>query len=300
MREILHVTRGDIERMQADIVSGKTANRRHGRGGHTTGGEGVACRSVSTLHAIFEHGIRQGLIENNPARGARKIAERKRDRRLSQKEIIHLGGILSQCLIDGENPTGIAAIKFVLLSGFRRMEALTLKRAWLDPTVQCVRFPDTKAGKQIRSIGKSAAALIRTQCLKRKSDHVFPSDTGDGHFIGVARVLERVTKKAGFSDVTLHTLRHTFASIGAELGFTELTLAGLLGHSARGVTQRYIHLDEALQVAADRISGHIDQLLAQGAKSIRQTRKPHDLASQRSPGKSTIQVLQEADSKAAI
>lgn len=294
------LTRGDVERMQADIISGKTAKPRSGRGGHTTGGEGVACRAVSTLHAIFEHGVRQGLIDGNPARGARKIAEKKRDRRLSQEEIIHLGGIMRQCLSDGENPTGIAAIKFVLLSGFRRMEALGLKRVWLSSTTTCARFPDTKSGKQIRPIGRSAASLIRAQIRKKKSDYVFPSDIGDRHFIGAARVMKRIAQKAGFSDVTLHTLRHTFASIGAELGFTELTLAGLLGHSARGVTQRYIHLDEALQVAADRISERIDQLLSQRAKSIRQTQRPHDIAPQRSSSRTSMRVLQDAGSGATV
>jgi len=261
------LTRGDVERMQADIIAGKTAKPRKGKGGNTTGGEGVACRSISTLHAIFEHGVRQALIEANPARGVRKIAEGKRDRRLSQKEITHLGRTMSQCLAKGESPTGIAVIKLVLLTGFRRMEALSLKRPWMDSTLRCVRFPDTKTGRQIRPLGKSAATLIRSQLRKTKTVYIFPSDHGEGHFVGVARVMRRVAQKAGFADVTLHTLRHTFASIGAELGFTELTLAGLLGHSARGVTQRYIHLDEALQIAADRISEQIYQLLDKGAAS---------------------------------
>ena len=30
------------------------------------------------------------------------------------------------------------------------------------------------------------------------------------------------------------------------MGFSELTIAALLGHASRGVTQRYIHIDEAL------------------------------------------------------
>jgi site-specific recombinase XerC len=55
--------------------------------------------------------------------------------------------------------------------------------------------------------------------------------------------------------------RHTFASMAAELGFSELTIAGLLGHSARGVTQRYVHLDEALIIVADRVSQRISLLL---------------------------------------
>ena len=55
--------------------------------------------------------------------------------------------------------------------------------------------------------------------------------------------------------------RHTFASLAGDLGYSELTIAGLLGHSARGVTQGYVHLDTALIAAADRISSELARLL---------------------------------------
>ena len=43
-----------------------------------------------------------------------------------------------------------------------------------------------------------------------------------------------------------------------EMGFFELTIAGLLGHSVPGVTARYAHIpDRALLAAADQISGRI-------------------------------------------
>ena len=67
--------------------------------------------------------------------------------------------------------------------------------------------------------------------------------------------------KANLKEVTPHVLRHTFASVAGDLGFSELTIAGLLGHSARGVTQGYVHLDTALIVAADRVSAEIAKLL---------------------------------------
>jgi integrase len=58
--------------------------------------------------------------------------------------------------------------------------------------------------------------------------------------------------------VTIHTLRHSFAAAAAELGFSELTIAGLLGHSVPGVTARYAHVpDSALVAAADRVSARI-------------------------------------------
>ena len=62
------------------------------------------------------------------------------------------------------------------------------------------------------------------------SPYLFAADWGDGHFIGVVRVLDRVCTQAKLKDVTPHVLRHTFASVAGDLGFSELTIAGLLGH----------------------------------------------------------------------
>ena len=55
--------------------------------------------------------------------------------------------------------------------------------------------------------------------------------------------------------------RHTFASVAGGLGYSELTIAALLGHASRGVTQRYIHIDEPLRAAATRVSDQITLLL---------------------------------------
>ncbi|MGA0599260.1 tyrosine-type recombinase/integrase [Caulobacter sp. KR2-114] len=79
--------------------------------------------------------------------------------------------------------------------------------------------------------------------------------------IAADTTIARLCHLAGFRDVTLHTLRHTFASVAADMGYSELTIAGLLGHAALGVAQRYVHLDKALVVAADDVSGHILGLL---------------------------------------
>jgi integrase len=38
------------------------------------------------------------------------------------------------------------------------------------------------------------------------------------------------------SDVTPHVLRHSFASIANDLGFTEVTIAALVGHAKGSVT----------------------------------------------------------------
>jgi integrase len=181
---------------------------------------------------------------------------------------------------DGEHPKGIAAIRFLLLTGFRRMEGLGLQRAWLDDEEGSIRFPDTKSGAQTRVIGDAAIKVLLAQPQIGKSPYFFPADWGDGHFIGIVRVLDRVCAMAKLEDVTPHTLRHTFASVAAELGFSELTIAALLGHAARGVTQRYIHIDEALMMTSDKVAQEIADLLDGRAPAPRRRVRRAELTGQ--------------------
>jgi integrase len=280
-RLVRGLTLQDIEGMQADIAAGKSARgRKKGRGGRSTGGAGVASRAISTLRALLGHAARLGVIARNPAAGVRLLAVGRRKRRLNEDEIRHLGRVMRDAAAAGEHPTGLSAIRLMLLTGFRRMEVLGLKWPWFSRKEHCVHFPDTKTGAQMRILGKAAMDCIEAQNPRENSLFIFPADWGDGHFIGVVRVLERICRKAKLENVTPHVLRHTFASVAGDLGFSELTIAGLLGHSARGITQRYVHLDTALVVAADRVSMEIlamlDSLSRQGAETA--TRKNVALA----------------------
>ena len=92
---------------------------------------------------------------------------------------------------------------------------------------------------------------------------VFPADRAEGYFIGLPRVLARLCTSADLAGVTVHVLRHSFAAAAAEMGFSELTIAGLLGHSVPGVTARYAHFapDRALLAAADGVARRIDAAL---------------------------------------
>lgn len=260
---VRRLTLPDIEKFQASVAAGRTAIRakRKGRGGRTTGGPGVASRTISTLRSLLGHAKRWGLIEVNPALGVRQIAIKKKDRRLSVEEVVALGATMRAMEREGEHPTALAAIRLMLLTGLRRMEVLGMQWDWVCAKEHCIRYPDTKSDEQVRIIGQAAIDLIESRRGKAESPWVFPADWGEGHFIGAVRVLERVCAKAKLEGVTPHVLRHTFASIAAEMGFTELTIAGLLGHASLGITQRYIHLDMALVVAADKVAEHIARLL---------------------------------------
>ena len=76
---------------------------------------------------------------------------------------------------------------------------------------------------------------------------------------------ERVNAKAKLKDVTLHTLRHSFATTANTLGCSEPTIAAMLGHSRGTMTSRYIHrVDATLLAAADRVAGAIAHALDGG------------------------------------
>ena len=64
------------------------------------------------------------------------------------------------------------------------------------------------------------------------------------------------------SDITPHTLRHSFASEAGDLGFGDSVIAGLLGHARTTMTSRYVHLsDPVLLGAADAATIRIARLM---------------------------------------
>ena len=202
----------DIEDMQAEIVAGRTAvavtTQKKGaraRGGATTGGEGVAARTLGMLKTIFEHAARKGIIASNPAKGARKLADQKRTMRLSVDQVRALGEAMRSKIDD--NPTAIAAIRFMLMSGFRRNEALSIRPHSILASGG-VDLRDTKSGPQIRPIGKAAMSVLTAQSASfTNGTWVFPADRGNGHFVGVPKALARISRQAGLSGVTPHVLR---------------------------------------------------------------------------------------------
>jgi integrase len=259
------LTAADIERLKTDIIAGKTAKPRRtkGRGGVAAGGPGVAARTLGMTATILEYGRKSlNLIKENPARGVKKPPDRKQRRFLTIEEITKLGRIIRLFEKEGGNATALAAIELLLLTGLRRTECLALRRAWVDSRAGCIRFEDTKSGPQLRPIGKEAVKLIEAQPVRDDCPWVFPASHGDGHMIGLPKILARICATAGLQDVTVHVLRHSFAAAAAEMGFSVLTIAGLLGHSVPGVTARYAHMpDLALVGAADRVAARIQSAL---------------------------------------
>ena len=144
---------------------------------------------------------------------------------------------------------------------------MSLRLETVDTKARCITLLDSKSGRQMRAVG--AAALIVLDTIKRSSGSpwVFPATRGDGHLVGLPKVLDHLYAAAGIDGATVHTLRHAFASVAADEGFSEMTVAALLGHARRGVTQRYAKVDRAAVLAADAVSSKIKTLLDGQAKA---------------------------------
>jgi integrase len=64
------------------------------------------------------------------------------------------------------------------------------------------------------------------------------------------------------ADVTPHILRHSFASLAADLGIADHMISGLIGHKSRGMTSRNLHLgDKALLEASDLFANETLRLM---------------------------------------
>jgi integrase len=155
------------------------------------------------------------------------------------------------------NPVAINACRLLALTGCHRGEVFGLLKTEIDDHAQCLRLGDTKTGQQVRVVGRSAMDLLDGLDEGTDSKFVFPASQGNGHLTD-AKLFRHVCAEAGLEGVSLHMLRHSFATLALELEYSELTIAGLLGHRSHSVTSRYAHnVDRAQIAAADRVSALI-------------------------------------------
>jgi integrase len=94
---------------------------------------------------------------------------------------------------------------------------------------------------------------------------VFPATRGDGYMTGFPKLWARIAKLGELpADVTPHVLRHSFASLAADLGYSEPTIAALVGHKGQTITSRYVHsADAVLLAAADAVADRTAELMGE-------------------------------------
>jgi integrase len=258
-RNVKDLRAEDIVSLRDDVIGGKTAAdiktaKLRGRA-IVRGGPGAAARVMGLLGGILSYARERGYRPDNPANGVVRPATGRRKIRLSVEQYRALGLALQAAEARGELRLAVRAIRVLALTGCRRGEVETLLRTDVHAASSCLRLGDTKIGASVRPIGSAALELLRGP-HNSETPYVFPSPRDDRRpYGGLPHAWDRIVRGGGLAGLTPHGLRHAFAGMADELGYSQPTIGALLGHSARGTTEGYIFKpDPVLVAAADRIS----------------------------------------------
>lgn len=258
-------------------VTGKDVDALHHRLSKTPRQANQTIAVLSKMFALAEMWTwRQE--HSNPCRHVQKFTENKRQRYLSAVELTRLGQTLATMETKGDLTSYTALLfRLLLLTGMRLGEALTLRWEHVNDVLGIVNLSDSKTGAKVVVLGAAARDLLKHAPKEGGSPWVITGGRRDAkgdwtHVSNPSKAWQRVKKKASthedglpdvdIKDVTIHDLRHSFASLGAGGGLGLPVLGALLGHATPAMTARYAHIaNDPLRLAADRVSGEMAALL---------------------------------------
>lgn len=236
------------------------------------GGVGAANRSLAVLSAMLSWAVKRGVLPINPALGVSHLEADTERRDLRGNELEMLAKAMADWQAEADampiEATGnfplsarqlaaratardarivarrkwVRAITLLLLSGARKNEIMQLRWEHYDADARCLRLPDSKTGRKVIPLGKHAVELVEAaRGDAGGSEWVFPSVKGDMPLTGLQKVWEGVCERGGLSGVTIHSLRHSFASVAVNDGASLFIAGKLLGHSDTRTTEGYSH-----------------------------------------------------------
>lgn len=251
-RKLGEITNRDIQAYLGDIA--------------TTHAKATANRHYSLLARMFKLAVTWGVLERSPCIGITKFGESKsRERYLTSDEITRLYAAMELEV----NQVAVTALKFLLLTGLRRGEALSAKWEQVDFERGLLYLPVTKAGKARHAVlSDQAMELLRDLPSRAESIWVFPGKFGNKGLDNPTKCFQRLLAAAGISRMRIHDLRHSFASTAINAGATLYEVQALLGHSSPAMTMRYSHLsNQALRKASNTVGQVVTNAAGLGVAS---------------------------------
>ena len=206
-------------------------------------------RNIASMKAFFGYLYQAGYITDNPASDMKspKI-EKKAPEILSINEI---DALLKQP--SKNTPKELrdkSMLELLYATGMRVSELITLKISDVNINFEFVVCHDRKRDRQIPFGTEAKNALIaylkdgRESLLgdNKDSDVLYPNCSGrEMSRQGFWKLIKAYGKKAGIkSDITPHTLRHSFATHLVENGADLKAVQQMLGHSDISTTQMYM------------------------------------------------------------
>lgn len=218
---------------------------------------------VSVLNGIFKYAIENGLIYGNPAQYVRAGGEKGTREALTSAQQAEL-------LKAAKGTTGETIILLAYYLGLRRGEIAGLHWTDVDREAHTVHIQRAVEfiGNQPREKSTKTAAGDRIlpvpdalweHLVKLEKKSVFVACKKDGgqlSEIAIRRQMEPIQRRLSFR-LTLHALRHTYATRLDLLGIAPKTCQYLLGHASLDVTKGiYTHiLPEHLEDAKRTLAG---------------------------------------------
>lgn len=194
-----------------------------------------------------------------------RIQSPPRDRVLSPTEMAALDraiGRLSRTTT--KIPSAFACLRLIMLRGLRVSEAAGITWDQLSHDCTTLTLAESKVGPRVYELGAAAAALLISQ--PRGKRHVFPGEE-PGRSVttrSVQALMRDACKRAKIVGATVHTLRHTWATVAIASGVPIDAVSKALGHASVKTTLRYLHTNrEAVRGACATVEGVIARWLDQ-------------------------------------
>jgi len=168
---------------------------------------------------------------------------------------------LMQCARRDPLPVMQFFIELLVLTGARKGELLNARWRDIDQGDAVLHVGVSKNGRARRIVLSSRATLVLDRLADfseqiglevQPSRYLFPNPDTGRPYRNIDAAWFRIRGAAGLSEVRLHDLRHTYASILVNEGVSIYDIQNLLGHGSVQITQRYAKLDvEKLRSSAD-------------------------------------------------
>ena len=196
-------------------------------------------RELCALSSAINHAVRAKRIASTDTPIIKRPAHSPpKERWLTKAEAVRL---LAEAR--GDDPTLPRAYRFIaiaLATASRKTAILELKREQIDLERGIIWFnPEGRQQTAKRRtpvpISDELRPVIEQTLLQISGDYVLDHDGS------VRTSFNSACRRAGLTDVTPHTLRHTRATWMAQAGVPLSDIAGLLGDSIRTVEKNYLH-----------------------------------------------------------
>lgn len=199
------------------------------------------------LSNVFKYAIKNNIIKDNPMNGVEV------KHRTQHKEILTISQQkqLLEIITDIEFKT---LIECYLQTGMRRNEALNLKITDIDKNRKTLKIKGTKTENSIREVPLNQT-LINKMLSISKNNKIFNFRSQE-----VSKKFKAICDKLSFKNITVHSLRHTFATNCLQAGLPMKLVQYFLGHSSITLTSDlYTHItDEIIQKELTKLNKLFD------------------------------------------